>query len=293
MSGSWRRVSSREPCPICGKPDWCGVARDGPVAVCMRVSSATPTRNGGWSHRLTDDPRPVRRHVVRVVVRTGSTRHFAQLAARYTQAASDGLVQRLAEQLGTSVKSLQRLQVGWDGEAWTFPMRGAAGRVVGIRRRFPDGRKLSVKGGHEGLFVPDGVQLGDELFVCEGPTDAAAMLSLGLNVVGRPSCRGGVDELVRFVRATRPEGVVIVGDRDRPGRAGAQGLASRLCLYCRAVAVIFPPDGVNDARAWVQLGATAVDVRRAVDDAVPVRLSINENRQPLRGRRLAEENSNV
>ena len=29
MAGGWRNVSRREPCPICQKPDWCGVTVDG------------------------------------------------------------------------------------------------------------------------------------------------------------------------------------------------------------------------------------------------------------------------
>lgn len=48
---SFRRVSRREPCPICGKPDWCSVRSDGAIH-CMRTESARPARNGpGWWHR--------------------------------------------------------------------------------------------------------------------------------------------------------------------------------------------------------------------------------------------------
>ncbi len=47
--GAFRRVSGRDPCPICGKPDWCRVFEDGGVQ-CMRVESVTPCRSGGWMH---------------------------------------------------------------------------------------------------------------------------------------------------------------------------------------------------------------------------------------------------
>ena len=49
-----RRVSRTHPCPICGHPDWCLVAKDGAYAICMRVASSRPSRSesGGWVHRL-------------------------------------------------------------------------------------------------------------------------------------------------------------------------------------------------------------------------------------------------
>jgi len=46
----FRRVSRREPCPICGKTDWCGI--NSRLAVCMRVKSGYPVSNGGWLHKL-------------------------------------------------------------------------------------------------------------------------------------------------------------------------------------------------------------------------------------------------
>ncbi len=275
----WRRVSKAHPCPICERADWCGVSTDGSAAVCMRVESGTATRNGGWLHRLTDDPRPFRRRVARVAMRTDSDLDFGQLAARYAHAASDAAVTALAGQLGVSADSLRRLCVGWDGESWTFPMADATGRVVGIRRRLPSGRKLSGKGGREGLFVPADLSDSVELFIAEGPTDCAALLTLGLHAVGRPSCRGGVDQLVRFVRSSRPSSVVILADGDAPGHAGAHVLAVVLRLYVASVRVFYPPDGVDDARAWVKRGATAADVRRSVDSVAPIGLTINTHRR--------------
>jgi Domain of unknown function (DUF3854) len=49
-----RRVSRTSPCPTCGKPTWCLVARDGRYAVCMRVESGRLAHGGGWVHRLGD-----------------------------------------------------------------------------------------------------------------------------------------------------------------------------------------------------------------------------------------------
>jgi DNA primase len=130
---------------------------------------------------------------------------------------------------------------------------------------------LSVKGGHEGLFVPSELPAGGLLLVTEGPTDCAAMLTLGFPAGGRPSCRGGVEPVCGLARG-RP--VVIVADADEPGRLGADALAIVLARLCPAVRVIRPPDGVKDARAWLQRGATARDVRAAIEAANPIRFGI-------------------
>lgn len=59
----------------------------------------------------------------------------------------------LADQLGVSIDSLQRLGVGWSitDNAWTFPERDADGKLIGIIRRLWDGRKLAISGSKRGL----------------------------------------------------------------------------------------------------------------------------------------------
>jgi DNA primase len=155
-------------------------------------------------------------------------------------------------------------------------MTDAAGNVRGIRLRRPNGFKFSVTGGRKGLFIPSGVESGDSLLlVCEGPTDATALLDMGLvNVVGRPSCTGGIKLIVEMVRRRRPLEVVVVADGDEPGRRGADNLASVLVAYAPAVRVIAPPAGIKDARAWLQAGGTRRDVQEATGAALVRRLVI-------------------
>jgi hypothetical protein len=43
-----------------------------------------------------------------------------------------------------------------------------------------------------------------------------------------------------------------------------------LSVYVRCLQIITPPIGVKDARAWKQAGATAAEVRAAID-AAPIR----------------------
>ncbi|WP_003542052.1 DUF3854 domain-containing protein [Desulfotomaculum nigrificans] len=59
-----QRVNRHQPCPICGKTDWCSF--NDRIAICMRIESNHPVsgKMGGWLHKLTATPiyyRPVDR----------------------------------------------------------------------------------------------------------------------------------------------------------------------------------------------------------------------------------------
>jgi hypothetical protein len=179
-----------------------------------------------------------------------------------------------------------RLGIGWSGElrAWSFPMTDAAGTVLGIRLRGQDGSKFAVRGGKEGLFLPAGLPPeGGRRLVCEGPTDAAALVDMGFHsVVGRPSCIGGIKLVTELVRRRKTEEVVIVADGDVPGRRGADSLASVLLVFVTVVRVIQPPDGIKDARDWLRAGGNRLVVE-AVIRAAPVRRLSVSSREVCRG----------
>jgi len=279
-SRNWVRVSRRHPCPVCGHPDWCLVSADGSSIICPRVESTWRVGEAGWLHRLRDDPwQPERLRVRTVRIGAAAPRSdLADLAARYRGAVTPGRLQRLAACLGLTAASLGRLGVGWSAEhrAWSFPMTDPAGAVLGIRLRRPDGFKFAVKGSKEGLFLPPaGEGSHGLLLVCEGPTDATALLDLGFaNVAGRPSCMGGIKLVVELVRRRQPPEVVILADGDEPGRRGVGDLAAVLLAYAASVRVITPPEGVKDARAWVQGGGTGADVEQAIAAAPARRLVV-------------------
>ena len=85
-------------------------------------------------------------------------------------------------------------------------------------------------------------------------------IDLGFEAVGRPSCTGGVREVVRLVRTRKPPAVVVVADADAAGHRGAGSLASALLPYVVCLKVIEPPAPYKDLRAWKKAGATHDDV---------------------------------
>ena len=264
----WLRVSRSEPCPICLRADWCLVAPDGSAVICARIEDGSANRCGeaGWLHRLrdSDDWQRSRTRTVRVKSVPIARTEIEALAKSYRAAVKSGELQQLAHDLGVTADSLHRLRIGWDGESWTFPMMNAARAIVGIRRRFPDGRKLAVKGGSEGVFIPQDLSDDDPLLIAAGPTDTVAMLDLDFAVIGRPSCTGGLRFIPELAKGRQ---VVIVADADAPGQRGALSLASVLRLYCPTVRIITPPDGMKDARAWKRAGATRNDITEAMERA--------------------------
>lgn len=279
MASEWNRVSKRRPCPVCGKPDWCLYTGDDDrpaAAICARVESEKQCGEGGWLHLLRSDGPPWPKwqrtiHVAEKSLQPPST--LVAIRSEFFEVLESTTPAKLAElagALGVSLDSLQRLETAWlpKRKVWGFPMKDSGGRIVGVRLRLSSGKKLSIKGGREGLFLPIDLAAGGRLLVCEGPTDTAALLGLGFSAVGRPSCTGGVTHIVGLAGRLQPAEIVIVADADGPGQRGAGGLASALLAYAPTVRVITPP--AKDARAWVQTGATAADVN-ALISATPAK----------------------
>jgi hypothetical protein len=243
----------------------------------MRVSDGAvkQTKNGGWLHRLKERdfwPHPRVRKIALTEPEMPSV-DCAKLAADFVAAVDLGRLGEFANGLGLFTDSLTRLGVGWssNSNAWAFPMKRGQ-QIVGIRLRSWTGHKWSVTGGREGLFAPHGLTFLATLLVAEGPTDTAALLDMGFEAVGRPSCSGGVALLLDLVRSRRVKDVVIVSDLDPhgAGQRGAESLAVALAPYCPSIRVISPPKGSKDAREWRRAGGTHEDVQRAID-ATPVR----------------------
>lgn len=276
----WKRVSRRRMCPICGKGDWCLYVGpdDAPdAALCQRIESPKQCGEAGFLHRLRNTEQrfsiPARR--IEIEKPVAPSIDFDRLAAECVATIRPCTIQRLADSLGVTSDSLLRLSVGWSGKhaAFTFPMRSAESQVVGIRLRLANGKKLSIRGGKEGLFVPADLDVSKTLLVCEGPSDCAALLGLGFDTVGRPSCTGGTSHLIELMKSRKPQVVVIVADGDSPGLRGAMKLKLDLLPYT-AVKLIVPSGGCKDAREWVRNGATAADVQEAIDRAITETMNI-------------------
>lgn len=274
-SHRWVRVSRDNLCPVCGKPDNCEVSSDGGVVWCGRVSEGSVRENAGgqYLHRLKHDRQPPSMPPVREGHRKSAPRDYSGLAWRLYEEGGEGR-QRLSELLGVKETALVRLQVGWDrwNNYWSFPERDGHGKVIGINARHLSGEKKRLFGGKSGLTYAQDRMAGEgPILLVEGGSDSAALMGIGLNVVGRPSNRGGVGlltELLRAIPTTRE--IIVIGERDAkpdgnwPGREGAictaRGLSEALD---RSVGWSLPPDHAKDSRDWLLKMPTLPDHRLA------------------------------
>ena len=285
---NWHNVSKREPCPICHKTDWCNLSNDGAVCICHRVESPRLAPSGsGWIHRLIDHPSNYftpRASCCRTLAVTHPANHqspaldFSRIHASYTS--DPFLIEGLATTLGVDDRALKSLDVRFNrfDECWSFPMRDAEGRIVGLRyRELAGSRKWSARGSKDGLFYST-VHLHlspspKEFIIVEGPSDTAAAMSLFHNStptpstytylpVGRSSCQTGSQHLAALIRRVRPARITIVADNDAPGIKGAELLAQQLKNPHRStptpstytssapVRVLIVPAPYKDLRAW-------------------------------------------
>lgn len=237
------------------KPDWCTYNDE--VACCMRIQGGKPAKNGGWIYPIGDAPKPVKRQ------REPESVETKDLAGMLAGWRADGL-SAFAATLGIEASSLDALRCVWAPEyrAWAFPMRNGFGNVIGIRLRNDAGRKWAVKGSKQGLFVSCS-PAPQTAFVCEGPTDTAAALTLGLWAVGRPSCLGGNEHLKVLLKRRGVKEAVLLADNDAPGINGAKRLAEGIGI--RSALLVLP---AKDVRAFVQAGGTRQMIETQLHDTI-------------------------
>ncbi len=257
---NWIRVTHKTRCPVCQKPDWC---RIGEIFVhCMRVQSNNPSKCeiGGWLHpigaeakalpRKPEQPRP--------------TIDADKLMRGWWNHTTRAMVAALAGSLGVSEDALVALKCAYapDYQAWAFPMRDGSGSVCGIRLRWDNGQKKAVTGSREGIFLSQ-LPTQSEAWLPEGPTDMAALMTLGKYAIGRPTCMGGVAHLAATCARMNIRRAVIVSDNDEdkerpngdkwnPGLDGAKRLAEEIGIPC--CLVILP---TKDSRDFLAAGGTS------------------------------------
>lgn len=268
------RVTRRAPCPICGRPDWCVVARDLSKAFCCRTDLGSvrySERLCAWEFVLNESS--VRRQIdAERVVRYRDTRpepeiDAAELNVTYQIEITERQIAELESSLGIDRVGLEMLGIGYseDHHAYTFPMKSVKERVIGIRLRNLEGRKWAVRGSRNGLFIPELFDPMGDVYICEGPTDTAAALSIGLEAIGRSSCKGEVAEIVALFTKLKRK-AVIVSDCDGPGVLGALELAERLSRVTET-RLIQPIRG-KDIREWIVNGATKDVIESVVKNEI-------------------------
>lgn len=242
----WVRVSRREPCKVCGHNDYCTRSADGTMAHCMRAESTKPAKGtlGGWIHVLAE-PLPVYKPREKKQEPKPEIDWTAEAKRMFRASGAGKMRAELAVALGLSLTAIEclRVGVGWDEyrkvlfSSW--PERDGSGRVVGIVRRYSDGAKKTMQHSAHGIYyAPDCVTMPGPVFIVEGGSDTAAGLTIGVNVIGRPSNLGGVEYVASRLKAWDRSIVVIAEDDEKPDKKGANPQmpsctkSCKGCLHC-------------------------------------------------------------
>ncbi len=245
----WVRVTKADPCPICKKPDWCTLSED--LCLCMRQESSRPSKGnaGGWLHSL-GDPQRVYRPVQAPPTPRPVTIDAEAIMRGFESETWPEMIAQLAGSLGVTARSLEAIGTAWaqSHNAFAFPMRDWTGKIIGIRLRDHTGHKWAIRGSRAGLFYSEASKA-PEVAIVEGPTDLAAAITIGIPTIGRPSCQGSEQDIVRLLARWDVRSVVVITDNDGPGWAGAQRLSGMLTVphVCWT-----PP--TKDLRAYVRAG---------------------------------------
>lgn len=142
---------------------------------------------------------------------------------------------RLAELKGWSLKTLERLGVGFDGERVVFPAYDVQGRLVSVVRYKPGHQpKTLAVGVREPWPAPESISA-ESVLVVEGEPDRVSACELGYDAVALPGAAIFKDDWPERFRGKR---VTVCLDCDREGREAAArvvGLLGSAGVECRAI----------------------------------------------------------
>ena len=246
------RVSDKIACPVCNHHDGCLIHRSGAYVICYHVPSDTMWRIG-FKHTIDNKNIPI---LAEQVAGLGSTNcddyeplpSFMSANVVYRAAITQVQLQALADTLGVSTCSVDALCVGWSRthEAFTCPMYDNTWSIQGIQLRTLSGAKKVRYKSKVGLFLPQSFRSTSGVtFVCEGMSDTAAALTLGLNAVGRFNAGCGEEYLLPLLTGHK---VFIIADNGAVGTRGAVELRRTLEKTALSANVIFIPSGILPAR---------------------------------------------
>ena len=160
---------------------------------------------------------------------------------------------KLLDLWSISSNSVWQFRGGWDGEAYTFPMKSVVDSelcITGIQRAWLDGRKKAVHGSQLGLFIPSNNN-NHSLFIVEGISDAVSMHDLGFGVIGKPCATYGDKIFKELLLESDTHSVIVIPDNDEAGCTSTQKLVEALSGVVNIS--VFEFEGAKDIRKYISI----------------------------------------
>lgn len=274
-----RRVTRQHPCPICQKPDWCGVVgdhSDPDLAICMRIPSERSTMNGGYLHVLKRTPSgayppstqpPANAESRRCVDDHAQSLRTAEdaIAALSRRRGRPTVVYRYYDASGDAIALVAR----WDiGGTKTIRMACRVGPHEWQASALPGPRPL--------YRLPELIQRADEtVYVVEGEKCAERLFAEGRMATTWMGGSKAVSKTDFTPLAGRD--VVLLPDHEEPGRSAMHDVAERLTAlsdrpHIRLLALDCLPTGEpmsagGDVVDWFEAGGDATQLDRLAEQA--------------------------
>ena len=192
---------------------------------------------------------------------------------------AEWLMRWFDEKRGYTVETIDRWQLGWDGQRVTLPIHDADGKLVNIRRRrdprdpnqAASGKVIGIAAGmNEARLFPIDALDADELVLVEGEWDAMLMHQLGF-----PSALSVTAGAGTWKNEWTPlfdgKTVTIIYDNDDAGRRGEQNVARHLAKTATVRILHIPnlPDKGDVTHFIVEQGRSVDELRDLLADASP------------------------
>lgn len=209
---------------------------------------------------------------------------------------ADWLVRWFTDRRGYLPETVERWQIGWDGDRVTLPIRDADGVLVNVRRRRdprtadddPAGKVLGFAGNNEARLWPlQPGALPDDVVLVEGEWDAMKMLQEGFAETITVTSGAGIWK-PEWTPLFEDRGVSIMYDNDTAGQKGSARVASILAPVARVRIVQIPnlPDKGDVTDFFVEQSRTAEELRGIIEDATPYVVAIGADEDTSEARRM-------
>jgi hypothetical protein len=194
--------------------------------------------NARWNGRPVVHPRPVAMPLK--APRSQLRADDADVQSWMAALDADGaLAYRLARDRAWSYRAVRELEVGFDGARITVPIRSSAGRLRGVLRYDPFGRRApkmrAVPGTRLGLIPHPSRESERNVLLVEGPPDMIAARSCGLPAIAVPGTHAWRAEWSELLVGRN---VTLVMDCDEAGRTAADVIAISLARVAASVEIV-------------------------------------------------------
>ncbi|RCJ40935.1 hypothetical protein A6770_36920 [Nostoc minutum NIES-26] len=259
-------VTKTNPCPHCGKPDWCYSI--GELTVCNR--SAEPA--SGWERTAKSD-RNGKPYYAPATAKK-SPRPQGKQEYVYTDTAGNPLIKVVVIRPGKT-KDKDVFQEYWNGTSWIK----AKDLSAEFKRSHQE--KITI---YRYAEVREAIAAGRTIFMVEGEEIANLLWSMDIAATTTIGGAGKYRSYGDYQGSLESANLVLCPDRDSPGLKHMEDINSDFpdakWLYAPPSDFYWthlPKNGGLDIKDWVQDGATAQDILQAIEDRRVVVDALNKS----------------